>query len=69
MWTTNQARFDKHSFPFRLCSIVDKFQKTENSYDILHQTPSQVKWEPYNKLHISNYKRVHCDAVSDVMVC
>ncbi len=29
---------------------------------------SQVKWEPYNKLHISNYKKVHYDVVSDVMV-
>ena len=34
----------------------------------LHQTPSEVKWELYNKLHISNYKKVHYYAVSDVMV-
>ncbi len=33
------------------------------------QTPSQVRWEPYNKLHISNrdYKKVHYDVVNDVM--
>ena len=48
--------------------MVDKFQHSENSCDILYQTPSQVKWEPYNKLHISNYKKVHYDVVSDVMV-
>ena len=48
--------------------MVDKFQHSENSCEILYQTPSQVKWEPYNKLHISNYKKVHYDVVSDVMV-
>ena len=68
MWVTNQAKFEEHRFPFRRRSIVDKFQQSENSYDILHQTPSQVKWGPYNKLHISNYKKVHYDVVSDVMV-
>ena len=68
MWVTNQAKFDEHSFPFSRRSIVDKFQHSENSYDILHQTPSQVKWELYNKLHISNYKKVRYDVVSDVMV-
>ena len=40
----------------------------ENSFDILHQAPSQVKWELYNKLHISNYTEVHYDVVSDVMI-
>ena len=68
MWVTNQTKFDEHSFPFRRRSIVDKFQHSENSYDILHQTPSQVKWDLYNKLHISNYKKVHYDVVSNVMV-
>ena len=68
MWVTNQAKFDEYSFPFRQRSTVDKFQKSENSYGILHQTPSHVKWELYNKLHISNYKEVHYDVVSDVMV-
>ena len=43
LWVTNQAKFDEHSFPFRQRSIVDKFQQSENSYDILHQSPSQVK--------------------------
>ena len=61
MWVTNQAKFDENSFPFRRLSIVDKFVQSKNSYDILHQTPSQVKWEHYNKLHISNYKKVHYD--------
>jgi hypothetical protein len=45
-----------------------KFQHSENSCYILYQTPSQVKWEPYNKLHVSNYKNVHYDVVSNVMV-
>jgi hypothetical protein len=44
--------------------MVDKFLHSENSCDILYQTPSQVKWE----LHASNFKRVHYDVVSDVMV-
>ncbi len=48
--------------------MVDKLQHSENSCDILYQTPSQVKWEPYNKLHVSNYKKVHYDVVSDVIV-
>ena len=48
--------------------MINKFQYPENSCYILYQTPSQVKWEPYNKLHISNYKKVHYDVVSDVMV-
>ncbi len=63
-----QGKFDKHSFPFCLRSIVDKFQHSKNSSDILYQTPSQVKWEPYNKLHVSNYKNVHYNEVGDVMV-
>ena len=68
MWSTNQATFDEHSFPFHRRSIVNKFQVSENLCDILYQTPLQVKWEHYNKLHISNYKKVHYDAVSGVMV-
>ncbi len=68
LWSTNQAKFDEQSFPFRRHSMVDKFQHSKNSCGILYRTPSQVKWEPYNKLHISNYKKVHYDVVSDVMV-
>ncbi len=68
LWSTNQAKFNEHSFPFCRRSIVDKFQNSENSCDILCQTPSQTKWKPYNKLHISNYKKVHYDVVRDVMV-
>ncbi len=65
---TNQAKFDEHSFPFCLSSIVDKFQHSKNSCDILYQTPSEVKREPYNKLHVSNYKKVHYAVVSDVII-
>ncbi len=53
--------------PFRKRSIVDKFHR-DNSVDIRFQAPSNVKWAPYNHLHSSNYTRVHCDTVSDVMV-
>jgi hypothetical protein len=62
----NQALFDEHVFPFRKRSIVDKFQR-DNSDDILFQAPSDIKWAPYNRLHTSNYSRVHYDTVSDVM--
>jgi hypothetical protein len=68
LWSNNQAKFDKHSFPFCRHSMVDKFQHCKNSCDILYQTPSQVKWEPHNKLHVSSYKKIRYDVVSDVMV-
>ena len=35
---------------------------------ILYQHASEVKWEPYNKLHVANYERVHYDTKSDVVV-
>ena len=67
LWTTNQAQFDEHSFPFRKTTIIDKY-RMDCANDILYQDPSQFKWTTYNKLHISNYKRVHYDPISDVMV-
>jgi hypothetical protein len=67
LWSTSQAQFDEHMFPFRRRSIVNKFQQ-DNSVDILFQAPSYIKWAPYNCLHTSNYTRVHYDTVSDVMV-
>ena len=63
----NQAQFDEHSFPFRKTTIIDKYSM-DCANDILYQDPSQFKWTTYNKLHISNYKRVHYDPISDVMV-
>ncbi len=66
----NQAQFDKHYFfPFRKATIVDKY-RIDCANNILFQDPAQFKWttSSYNKLHISNYKRVHYDLISDVMV-
>ena len=40
LWSTNQAKFDEHSFPFSRRSMVDKFQHFENLSHILHHTPS-----------------------------
>jgi hypothetical protein len=35
---------------------------------MLFQSPSDVKWVPYNKFHVGNYANVHYDNISDVMV-
>jgi hypothetical protein len=51
LWSTNQAHFDEHVFPFRKRSIVDKFQ-SDDSVDILFQAPSDIKWTTYNLLHV-----------------
>jgi hypothetical protein len=67
LWSTNQAQFDEHVFPFRKRSIVDKFQR-DNSVDIIFQAPSDIKWSTYNRLHVSNYTKVHYDPASDIMV-
>ena len=49
--------------------MIDQFKfLSDNSTDILYQHSSDVKWEPYNKLHVANYKRVHYDTKSDVVV-
>ena len=58
--TTNQVRFSENEFPFRSRKMVDQFL-SDNSTDILYQHASDVKWEPYNKLHVANYERVHYD--------
>ena len=47
--------------------MIDQFL-SDNSTDILYQEASDVKWEPYNKLHVANYERVHYDTKSDVVV-
>ena len=41
---------------------------SDNSTDILFQQASDVIWVPYNKLHVSNYRKVHHDKMSDVVV-
>ena len=41
---------------------------SDNSTDILFQQASDVIWVPYNKLHVSNYRKVHYDEMSDVVV-
>ena len=65
--SSNQARFSEHEFPFRNRKMIDQFL-SDNSTDILYQHASEVKSEPYNKLHVANYKRVHYDTKSDVVV-
>ena len=47
--------------------MIDQFL-SDNSTDILYQHASDVKWEPYNKLHVASYERVHYDTKSDVVV-
>ena len=47
--------------------MIDQFL-SDNSTDILYQHASDVKWEPYNKLHVANYEKVHYDTKSDVVV-
>ena len=65
--TTNQVKFSEHEFPFRKRRMVEK-HLIDNSTDMLFQSPSNVKWVPYNKFHVGNYDKVHYDNISDVMV-
>ena len=65
--TSNQVKFDEYLFPFRKQKMVEQYQ-SDNSTDILFSTPSNVKWVPYNRLHLASYTRVHFDSISDVMV-
>jgi hypothetical protein len=55
LWSTNQAQFDKHFFPFHKATIIDKYH-LDCANDILFQDQLQFKWTTDNKLHISNYK-------------
>ena len=48
--------------------IVQILPDNLNSTDILYQHASDVKWLPYNKLHVGNYDKVHYDTKSDVIV-
>ncbi len=41
---------------------------SDNSTDILFQQASNVIWAPYNELHVNNYRKVHHDKMSDVVV-
>ena len=41
---------------------------SDNSTDILFQQASNVIWVPHNKLHFSNYRKVHDDNRGDVVV-
>ena len=34
----------------------------------LFQQAFDLKWVPYNKLHVSNYRKVHHDKMSDAVV-
>ena len=64
---SNQVKFSKHEHPFRNRKMLDQFL-SDNSTDILYQHASDVKWEPYKKLHVANYERVHYYTKSDVVV-
>ena len=64
---SNQAKFSEYEFLFRNRKMVNQFL-SDNSTDILYQHASDVKWEPYNKLHVANYKMVHYNTKSDVVV-
>ena len=67
MISSNQAQFDERIFPFRNKEMMKKYQ-SDQATDILFRTDSDVKWIPYNQLHISIYTRVHFDLASDLMV-
>jgi hypothetical protein len=45
--TTNQVKFSEHEFPFRKRRMVEK-HLIDNSADMLFQSPSDVKWVPYD---------------------
>ena len=64
---SNQVNFDEHEFPYRKRKMVEQ-HLSDNSTDILFQQASNVTWVPYNKLHVSNYSKVHHDKMSDVVV-
>jgi hypothetical protein len=63
---SNQAQFDETVFPFRNKEMIEKYQ-SDKSIEILFRTESDVKWIPYNLLHISNYTRVHWVALHHMM--
>ncbi len=65
--TTNQVKFSEHEFPFRNRRMVKK-HLIDDSTELLFQSPSDVKWVPYNKFRLGNYDKVHYDNISDVMV-
>ena len=67
MISSNQAQFDERIFPFRNKEMIEKYQ-LDQATDILFRIESDVKWIPYNPLHISNYTRVHFDPASEMMV-
>ena len=58
--------FSKYEFPFWNRKMIDQFL-SDNSTDILYQHASDVKSEPYNKLHVANYERFHYDTKSDAV--
>ncbi len=41
---------------------------SDNFTHILFQQASDVRWVPYNNLHVSNYCKVHHDKMSDVVI-
>jgi hypothetical protein len=69
LFTSNQAKFDEHVYPFRKTSIIDKYL-SDNSIDILYKHPDNISWVTYDPKagpkHVANYKEVHHDKDSGV---
>ncbi len=65
--SSNQVQFDETVSPFRKKKVHEQYQ-WDYSTEILFSNPSDVKWVPYTRLHISKYNRVYYDSTSDVMV-
>ncbi len=67
----DQVRFEEveHEIPFWKSKMLEQ-HSGDNSSDILFQQASDVIRVPYNKLHVSNYHKIHHDKllVSDMLV-
>ena len=37
----------------------------DKTTDMLFQSPSEVKWVPYNKFHVGDYEKVYYDKISE----
>jgi hypothetical protein len=65
IYTTNQAKFDEHVFPFCKASVIDTYLMDNATY-ILYQHPNNIKWMLYNAKHATNYKEVHHNKIRGI---
>ena len=66
---SNQVKFDEHEFPNRTRKMMEQLlSDNSESIDILFQQAFGVTCVPFNKLHVSNYRKVHHDKMSYVVV-